>query len=64
MKTDIGKTERERSLEQGVSTLSSLVFAYHKAFFDVWDSVSDLLTQDQIERIETIHENDFDLFSR
>jgi molecular chaperone GrpE (heat shock protein) len=32
----------------------------HESFESIWDSVTDILSQEQIERIERLHKSDFD----
>ncbi len=58
-KSDISKTAQEKKLEDDIVFLGSKLANYRHAFIAIWDSATDVLSQEDTERIQTVNSLDF-----
>ncbi len=62
--SDISKSAKEKKLEDDIAFLSERLADYRSAFIAIWDSATDVLSQEDIDRIQTVNSLDFRTLGR
>ncbi len=63
-RSDIDKSAKEKKLEDDIAFLRERLADYRNAFIAIWDSATDVLSQADIDRIQTVNSLDFRTLGR
>ncbi len=63
-RSDISKSVKEKKLEDDIAFLGKRLADYRSAFIAIWDSATDVLSQEDIDRIHTVNSSDFRTLGR